>query len=245
MLAQLIDIFAGNHSLSLRAQNGEWDEGLDAEVDLQVSTVWNLLVKILCLKLQTMPAIIIITDNAYFTTMSSFKTKLLAISLSVLLGLGTTPVQAHLMVAQHGTLNFLDDDVFMVLSLPASAFVDADENKDGLLSITEFSTHRSTLIKIVSEHVSLSTKEGDLLLNGLIISPVTPHNAPKEPADQIIAMGRFALDASDEALSFHVGLFGATVKDQTLEITATRKSENKKQVFELTPKTKTVKLTFK
>lgn len=77
-----------------------------------------------------------------------------------------------------------------------------------------------------------------------MVSPVTPHDAPKEPADQIIVMGRFILNEKDSELSFHVGLFGISGKDQSSEITASRKEKNKTQVFELNPESKPVKLTL-
>ncbi|MFK8078227.1 MAG: hypothetical protein AB8B84_16730 [Granulosicoccus sp.] len=78
--------------------------------------------------------------------------------------------------------------------------------------VNEFSNHRTSIIDIISKNVSLRDKENKLPLNGLIISPVTPHNAPKEPADQIITMGRFALDNSEGDLSFHVGVFNTSKK---------------------------------
>ncbi len=49
---------------------------------------------------------------------------------------------AHLMVAEHGTLNFVDNNVFIVLSIPMSAFKGVDENKDGKVSIVEFNAHK-------------------------------------------------------------------------------------------------------
>ena len=42
---------------------------------------------------------------------------------------------AHVMVAQHGTLNVVDNDVFMVLSLPVSAFEGVDD--ENLLAIAK------------------------------------------------------------------------------------------------------------
>ena len=177
--------------------------------------------------------------------MNNRKWKLLTLALFLVTGMSTSTTHAHLMVADQGTLNFLGEDVYMVISLPAAAFTEADENEDGLLSITEFSTHRGDIIKIISENVSLSDEEQKLPLNGLIISPVTPHNAPKDPADQIIAMGRFALDNSKGELSFHVGLFSTNEKDQTLKITARRKKEDKKHVFNLTTDNQSIKLTFR
>ena len=44
------------------------------------------------------------------------------------------PAQAHLMVAQHGTLNLVGDGVYMVLSLPVSAFAGSDDDGDDKLS---------------------------------------------------------------------------------------------------------------
>lgn len=183
------------------------------------------------------------------------------------------------MVAQHGTLNFLHSEVYMVLSLPATAFNAADEDNDGKLSLAEFSQHRIEIVSEVAAQVTLSDSTGILPLHGLMISPVTPHDAPKEPADQIIVMGRFSLnepvvketvklkvkklpdenlstsskhivevttDSLDSnALQFHVGLFGKQRSDQSLEITAHRKSESQQQVFTLTPEAKSVRLNFR
>ncbi len=151
---------------------------------------------------------------------------------------------AHLMVAQNGTLNFLDDSVYMVLSLPASAFAGADENNDSELSLTEFSRHRTRLISAVKEQVTLSTEKGHLPLHGIMVSPVTPHNDPKAPAKQVIVMGRFSLAGSENELSFHVGLYGSQSDSRALKITANRKSENQRQVFELTPEADEKKLSF-
>lgn len=152
--------------------------------------------------------------------------------------------QAHLMVAQHGTLNFLDDSAYLVLSLPASAFIDADDDKDGLLSITEFSEHRRDIIAMVAEKVTLGTKTEHFELHNIMVSPVTPHDAPKDPADQIIVMGRFSLAKNADDLFFRVDLFGESSEARSLEITAARKSNQNKQVFELTPVSNRTKLNF-
>jgi hypothetical protein len=54
--------------------------------------------------------------------------------------------EAHLMVAQHGTLNVVDDGVFMVLSLPVSAFDGVDDDNDGKVSMLEFNNHRGAIV---------------------------------------------------------------------------------------------------
>ena len=169
-------------------------------------------------------------------------------SLLLILGLVVTPIaSAHLMVAQHGTLNFLNTDVYMVLSLPASAFGSSDEDGDGMLSISEFSSHRLSIIESINAQVKLSTNENVLPIAGLLVSPVAPHDDPKAPAEQIVVMGRFVLDCSDcseSELTFQSNLFGNTSKEQEIEITANRKSNNDKQVFKVTPKVSKVRLEF-
>ncbi len=104
-----------------------------------------------------------------------------------------------------------------------------------LVSNNSASRPSTTLILWVLSHRTGNTLKDQ-------ISPVTPHDAPKEPANQLIVMGRFSLDGENKDLHFHVGLFGKQAHAQTLEITATHKKENLKQVFELSPKSNMVKL---
>lgn len=176
--------------------------------------------------------------------MKNLSNHLFAAGLLLTATLSPTSAYSHLMVAQHGTLNFLEDSVYMVLSVPSSAFSDADENSDGLLSIFEFSKHREAIIDLVAENVSFGSKKNNFVLHDLRVSPVTPHDAPKDPAEQIIVLGRFSLVNDVTELYFHMGLFGEQSKQQSLEITAKRKSTNDKHVFEVSSEASTVKLNF-
>ncbi len=146
-------------------------------------------------------------------------------------------VQAHLMVAQHGTLNIVDDGAFMVLSLPISAFEGVDDDSDGKVSMVEFNNHRAEIVESVGQNVTLNDKEGSLSLQGIMLSPVVPHDAPEEPLSQLIVMGRFSLAGTKGELRFQSGLFGKQASERLLKITVTRKSDNQKHVFELTPAT--------
>jgi hypothetical protein len=85
--------------------------------------------------------------------------------------------EAHLMAAQHGTLNFVDDGAFMVLSLPMSAFEGIDDDGDGKVSMIEFNNHRAAIIESIEQNVTLGDKEGNLSLEGIMLSPVVPHDA--------------------------------------------------------------------
>ena len=142
--------------------------------------------------------------------------------------------EAHLMVAQHGTLNVVDDGVFMVLSLPVSAFDGVDDDNDGKVSMLEFNNHRGAIVESVRQNVTLSAGQGSASLQGIMLSPVVPHDITGEPFSQLTVMGRFTLNDHYSALRFHIGLYGRQVAEQSLEITATRKRDNQKTVFELT-----------
>jgi hypothetical protein len=161
------------------------------------------------------------------------------VSVTLLILILTVPMPpsalAHLMVAQHGTLNIVNNGAFMVLSLPISAFEGVDDDSDGQISMVEFNNHRSAVIESVGQNVTLSDKGGNLPLQGIMISPVLPHDSPNNPVSQLIVMGRFALAGAKGVLRFKVGLFGKHSDEQLLNITATRKSDNQEHVLELTP----------
>ena len=143
-----------------------------------------------------------------------------------LLWLAAVPAaQAHLMVAQRGTLNIVDDGAFMVLSLPVSAFRGVDDDGDGRLSMAEFGKHRQAIASAVTREVQLSDPQGARPLAGLMLTLSPPDQDPTGPAAQLIAMGRFALAAPEQPLRMQVGLFGSTPAEQTLQLTVTHRSE--------------------
>ncbi|PMG73495.1 hypothetical protein BCU84_19225 [Shewanella sp. 10N.286.51.B7] len=175
------------------------------------------------------------------------------------------------MVAQHGTINLVDDGAFMVLSLPVSAFhfldnslielddsdaadgsdgsdgsddadkkignismsnLSIDQNNDGKLSSDELQQHRQQISRIILQRVSLSDATGPLPLQGLIIS-LASHGSPKQPSDQIIVMGRFKLNNSQDPLIFENQLFGKSFSEQVIDMSVTRQEDKQKQVFQV------------
>ena len=142
---------------------------------------------------------------------------------------------AHVMVAQHGTLNVIDNKAFMVLSLPVSAFKGIDDDKDGKLSKVEFKTHRAAISKAIIKNVTLTDKDGTIDLEDMILSPVMSHYGPKEPASQLVVMGKYTLKEINSSVRYHVNIFGSKATEQSLEITATHKANAQKHTFELTP----------
>jgi len=153
--------------------------------------------------------------------------------------LGGAKSEAHVMVAQNGTLNVMEDGVFMVLSLPVSAFEGIDNDKNGLLSKDEFNRNRSLIAAAIIDGVLLSDESGVLPLQGMMLSPVIHHEPQSKShnslASQIVVMGRFPLTESSEDLQFFINLFGKEKSEQLIKIAVTRKQDQQTQKFELTP----------
>jgi hypothetical protein len=129
--------------------------------------------------------------------------------------------QAHLMVAQHGTLNLVGDGAFLVLSLPASAFPWADDDHDGRLSAAEFTAHQARLSQTVLAGVQLADERGARPLEGLLLGLSPDDRAQTQPAAQLVALGRFGLASPDAPLTLTFTIFGDAPDARSEAITIT------------------------
>ena len=154
----------------------------------------------------------------------------------------STVSYAHVMVAQHGSLNIVDNGVFMVISLPVSAFKNIDNDNDGKLSAEEFTQHRSRIASTVHEKIILTDLNGKAALQGMMLAPVTSHNAPQAPASQLIIMGRYTIVSPNSELQYEVDLFGTIPSEKIIEVTVTNRQHNNKQIIKLSPKKTTASL---
>lgn len=151
--------------------------------------------------------------------------------------------QAHLMVAQRGTLNLVNDGAFMVLSIPVAAFQGVDDDHDGLLSPTEFAAHRMDIIADVKRGVELSDQQGTRELQGMLISLAPPDHPISDgaqgeaegPSSHLVVMGRFALADEPEALRLRIGLFGHAASEQVFRVNASRAAKSEQHLMVLTP----------
>lgn len=150
-----------------------------------------------------------------------------------------TPLaKAHLMVAQHGTLNVEGNGVFMVISLPISAFDGLDENKNGHVSMIEFNHHRTTITTKISESLILSENGKKRVLQGLILSPEIAHkkssHVDTEAITQVTVMGKFLVENSKNVLVLKNALYGTEAQTESIKITVTRNKTENEHTFELT-----------
>jgi len=142
----------------------------------------------------------------------------------------------HLIVDQKGTINFVEDGAFLVVSLPVTALEGADDDGDGKLSFSEMARHTPELQRQIKAGLRLTDRSGEKALDGLLLNLSPPDNAPSSPATHIVAMGRFALGVPAESLEsarFESSLFGRVESEKTLTITLKRGEQS--QLLLLTP----------
>lgn len=130
--------------------------------------------------------------------------------------------QAHLMVAQHGTLNIVDDGAFMVLSLAISSFQGIDDDQNGDVSVLEFNRHRTDIVHTIKLGITLRDGKGNCPLEGIMLSPVMDHQAHQDSISQLTIMGRFTLAAPATPLVLHIDLYGKQPLEKTIEVSARR-----------------------
>ncbi|KZN56382.1 hypothetical protein N474_11595 [Pseudoalteromonas luteoviolacea CPMOR-2] len=141
---------------------------------------------------------------------------------------------AHLMVAEHGTLNFDDSGAYMVISVPALSFAEADIDNSGSLSVSEFKAKKDQIILAILDKVWMTQNERKKPLQGIMVSPQVAHHGNRDHIDQIVVMGKFIDVDHRQNLMFHSSLFGSD-GEQKLAITAKFKRLGIKQKFVLTP----------
>lgn len=144
---------------------------------------------------------------------------------------GSSTSLAHMMPAQRGTINFVDNGGFMVVSLPVPG--GSDDNGDGLLSLDELQAHAASIegaIRIGVQLVDLDSNTA-LPLQAIMLSLASPGEDPSVPSDHLLVMGRFDVPLPSHPLQLRFNLFGRNSNDQSMTITATRKPASQLLVF--------------
>ncbi|WAC71684.1 HupE/UreJ family protein [Roseateles sp. SL47] len=130
------------------------------------------------------------------------------------------------MPPQRGTLNFVNGGVYVVLSLPVSAFPYASDGLAHGMSQAAYARHLPRLTADVQAQVQLWDDEGPLLLEGTFLNFSPPDEDPAGPATQLVVLGRFQLrhpqDAYNGQLRYRVTLYGDQPDEQRIVVTATR-----------------------
>ena len=164
----------------------------------------------------------------------------LALSAVLCLGLLSLPAEAHMMVAQKGTLNFEGSGAYLLVSLPVSAFTGFDDDGDRLLSPQELQRHAPDLQQQLSDGLRLLRDGQPQPFELLLMNTAPPDETPGAPATQMMVMGRYVLPtgaASEDGAThrFVVSLFGQAADEGQLDVAFTR--PGRAQTLSFTPET--------
>jgi len=131
---------------------------------------------------------------------------------------------AHLMAAQKGTLNQVGNLVYVVLSVPVSAFSVLDADGDGHLRAGELEANQAAIVAEVRANLKLTDQQrqqGDIADVMLTVSPA--HEDSREiAADQLVIMAVVRFAAAPSMIGIEVNLFGKTAAEQAYKISASR-----------------------
>ena len=163
----------------------------------------------------------------------------LALCVQVLALLWPAAGHAHMMPAQQGTLNVVDNAVFGVLALPVSALdtdgsgasQGADANGDGRLSAAELQAQAPALRARVAQGFALhnGSERGELVLINLLAEPderparqgaATP--TPDAGSRHVLVLLKAQFSQPPTDLTVGIGLFGNREDERQLTLKVTR-----------------------
>ncbi len=137
------------------------------------------------------------------------------------------PVHAHLMPVQQGTLNVLEDSVFEVVALPASAFSGVDDDADGRLSDAEVAKHEAALREVLTRRYRLFDGEVEGQLELVLVRAEHDERSEESTAGapSLVALLKTRFPAAPRELRLDTDLFGPEAAARQLTIKATRGTE--------------------
>lgn len=159
---------------------------------------------------------------------------------TILMGVGSL-CNAHLMPAQQGTINIVGQAAFVVLAVPVSALVAADDNRDGRLSELELQAHTSKISEQVLQRFSID--DAGARSSGQVLQIMSEPDervasgaggAGGAGASHCLILMRFAFASEPSALGVETDLFGYRTDEQQLTLKLTRGTDTEAVV--LTPR---------
>lgn len=141
--------------------------------------------------------------------------------------------QAHIMVANKGTVSIKEQNVYVAISVPVSTLSGFDDNHDSLIDATELGRHAGNLRTQIDGRLRINA-DGTKPIEGLtlLISPLTGEDTPS-PIDYLVVMSVQRFEKTPVIVSVWTDLFGTAKKDQRIALTATR--EQSEELAVLTP----------
>ncbi|WP_417594506.1 HupE/UreJ family protein [Parasphingorhabdus sp.] len=141
---------------------------------------------------------------------------LLALSLLVSAGIA----QAHLLPKQNATMKIVDDSANFVISVPVSALVDVDDDRNGLLSAQEIQQHSQDIEQQFTARFTVTNagKSGKGLM-----AWVVPPQTDGDPldSDYVVILHRVQFDEPPQKPAVETDLFGTGDGEEQMTMRAT------------------------
>jgi len=136
----------------------------------------------------------------------------------------STRALAHLMPAQQGTLNILDNAVFAALAIPVSAFTGVDDDGDGRLSQSELIAHATTIQTQLRArfHFADGAQAGRLDLVMPTVEADERDSLSTAGSTHMLVLMKSTFAAPPLALRVSTDLFGTAASERQLTLKATR-----------------------
>jgi hydrogenase/urease accessory protein HupE len=140
------------------------------------------------------------------------------------LGLTTAQAAAHMMPAQQGTLNVLDNAVYAVLSLPVGSLRAVDDDGDGRLSSSEIARHYGEIRDAVTRGIRVSDggRFGRIDFLQVAADPDERDSGSSAGSTHFLVLAKFGFDRAPVALRLETTMWGTTAEDRQFTIKATR-----------------------
>lgn len=126
--------------------------------------------------------------------------------------------QAHLMVANTGTVSIKGQNAYVVMSVPVTALSGFDDNQDTLIDTAELGRHSALLRTQVDSRLDI-TADGLRPVEDVtfLLSPLTGDHADS-PIDYLVVMRAARFDSQPRVIKVWTDLFGSAEKDRRLAL---------------------------
>ena len=151
--------------------------------------------------------------------------RLLPVALCITVAHPAITAHAHMLHQQEATLRLDGDKGYLAVAVPAAAFLDVDDNADGLLGPEEIAAHQDKIIRQFKTGFRVSAPDGPALLEFAWVtnpSDAAASNDPNAPTPYVIIMAGARFSAPPARVAIETGLFGDAPGEQFLNLRVRR-----------------------
>lgn len=165
--------------------------------------------------------------------------RLWALFISVALMCTSSVALAHLMPANRGTINLVNEKAYMVISLPLATFgavANGASIQGGSMTHQELKAQEDILRRVVRERLTLSTPEHSAKFDSILLNLPTGYGHDPERGDELMIMASATFAQAPINITFTSTLWMDESKPLKMQMTVTQQGKTiQKEVATLTP----------